>query len=998
MSLRHRLTILVLLILLPMLGIDVWNQVELQRARETEVHQQAARILALAEAEHVRLVDGIRQTLVTLRQTRAVREREPTACQELLDRLTTEYPEYLDFYATDRDGTIRCTTQKSALGIRIADRPHVRRALQEDSFAVGEYAVRRSDQRPILPFALPYRDIDGQPAGVLTAALDVRWLANYLARMPLPPNTAVTLVDRQGTVLARTPELPGVVGQGVPPSYRPLLDTRNRGTVEMPGLDGVPRILAYSPLSLGAEGLLMTVGLDRTAAHWGIEHAMWRSLALSAAVLALSLGAAWWGGKRYLLRPIATLMDATDRWRFGDLKARTRLRGRSEIAALGRAFDTMADDLQSHSSTRDMALAQARRAEARLRAIVDTAVDAMVVIDEIGVIQSFNPAATRIFGYAPEEVTGQNVRMLMPEPDRSQHDSYVANYRYTGERKIIGIGREVEGRRKDGSTFPLELSIAEWEVDGQRYFTGIMRDITDRREAERTLQQSRALLETIIEGIPDPIFVKDAKGRYIVANEGTCRVFAAERRQVLGARDHDLFPLEIATRLEAMDRHIMQTGEVAVVEEEGFDHHLGERRFYLSTKAPLRDPTGTVIGLVGIARDITEHKRAEDHLRAAKSEADRANVAKSKFLAAASHDLRQPVQSLLLFLSVLKERPELPTARTLGAMEQALDGLRSLLDGLLDVSKLDAGLVVANPIAMPISLLMERLTTEYGPRAAERGLDFRMIGCDAVVNSDPVLLERMLRNLIENALRYTERGGVLFGCRRRGDRLHIEVVDTGVGIPAERQGDVFEEFFQVGNPERDRTKGLGLGLAVVRRLARLLGHEVNLRSVPGRGSTFTLEVPLATSIGTTSDNLSATPIPSAHGGGLVLVVDDEALVRCGLQSMIEGWGYQVLAVDSPEEALRVLGADLRPDMILTDYRLRNGATGLDVIRAVHTHMRASVPAAIVTGDTAPERLAEAQAGGYRLLHKPVAAAELRKTVTELVELQSLKRHPTTEAV
>ena len=461
-------------------------------------------------------------------------------------------------------------------------------------------------------------------------------------------------------------------------------------------------------------------------------------------------------------------------------------------------------------------------------------------------------------------------------------------------------------------------------------------------------------------------------------------MFAVERSQLLGLRNSDFYPLEIAARIEAMDQHIMRSGEVAVLEEEVFDQRRGERRFYLSTKAPLRDATGTVIGLVGIARDITERKHAEDSLRAAKSEAERANVAKSKFLAAASHDLRQPVQSLVLFLSVLKERLDgTPSAGMLNAMEQALDGLRTLLNGLLDVSKLDAGLVVANPVAMPISPLLERLAGEYVPRAASKGLSFRTMGGDAVVRSDPTLLERMLRNFVENALRYTERGGVLIGCRRRGDRLRIEVVDTGIGIAPERQDEVFEEFFQVANPERDRAKGLGLGLAVVRRLARLLGHEVDVRSVPGRGSTFAIEVPLTTSnpVVTTEEFVA----PTADGIGLVLVVDDEALVRMGMQAMIEGWGYGVLTAGSLAEALHVLGDEHRPEVILADYRLRGGETGVDVIRAVHAQLGARVPAAIVTGDTAPERLAEAQAGGYRLLHKPVAAAELRKAVADLLE-------------
>jgi PAS domain S-box-containing protein len=592
-------------------------------------------------------------------------------------------------------------------------------------------------------------------------------------------------------------------------------------------------------------------------------------LALGVSVLLLTLLAVGWGGRRLLRRPVTTLLQAIERWRRGELSARARLKGAPrEIAVLGQAFDSMADDLQAQQE-------QLGEAEARYRSIVDTAVDAMVVIDERGIIQSFNPAASRIFGYAAPEVVGRNVAMLMPEPDRSAHDGYLRHYLETGERRIIGIGREVEGRRQDGAIFPLELAIAEWRVSGERYFTGIMRDITERREAQRRFRESHQLLTTIVESIPDPVYAKDDTGRYLLANTATCALLGVEPAELLGARDRDFLPPEIVERIEAAERRVLRTGEIGVEEEDIAGRTRG-RRTYLSTKAPLRNGSGRTVGLVGVSLDITHRKRAEEGLRAAKAEAERANLAKSKFLAAASHDLRQPVQSLVLFMSLLKERldgstGEPPAAvldsmqqalggrarqtgavKALGSMEQALDGLRMLLDSLLDVSRLDAGLVVAHPAVVPLGPLLERLAAEYRPRVAAKGLRLRMVGTDAAVRTDPALLERILRNLLENSLRYTERGGILVGCRRHGDRLRLEVVDTGVGIAPEKIDEIFEEFYQGHNPERDRTKGLGLGLAVVRRLGRLLGHEIEVRSAPGRGSAFAIVRCASTRPGTNS--------------------------------------------------------------------------------------------------------------------------------------------------
>jgi PAS domain S-box-containing protein len=619
--------------------------------------------------------------------------------------------------------------------------------------------------------------------------------------------------------------------------------------------------------------------------------------------------------------------------------------------------------------------------EARCRAIVDTAADALVVIDERGSIQSLNRAAERIFGYAAEELLGQDVRRLMPEPYRSAHDAYFERYARTGERRVIGIGQEVQGRRKDGTTFPMELAVAEWQADSQRFFTGIMRDITERREAQRRLEESNALLATIIESIPDPVFAKDRDGRYLLANAGTCAVSGAAHARVLGARDRDLYLPEIATAIEAVDQRVLRTGETVVLEEAA-PHRTRGQRVFLTTKAPLHDSTGRITGLVGLSLDITERKRAEEGLRAATAEAERANRAKSKFLAAASHDLRQPAQSLLFFFSLLRERAKgrLDT-RLLGSMEQALDALKMLLDSLLDVSRLDAGLVAAQPTSVPVLPLLERLVAEHRQRAQAAGLRLRLVGCSAVVRSDPVLLERMLRHLLENSLRYTRQGGILLGCRRGGDRLRLEVIDTGIGIAPEQLEAVFEEFYQIDNPERDRMKGLGLGLAVVRRLARLLGHEVEVRSVPGRGSVFAILLPLVRR----AEPLAQPPnLLASADTGTVVVIEDDFLIRMGLEAMLQGWGYAVLGAGSVEEAIRLVQHGPAPDAIVTDYRLPAGTTGLDGIRAVHACLGRAIPATIVTGDTAPERLAEANRGGFRLLHKPVAPADLRRAVASML--------------
>jgi CheY-like chemotaxis protein len=247
-----------------------------------------------------------------------------------------------------------------------------------------------------------------------------------------------------------------------------------------------------------------------------------------------------------------------------------------------------------------------------------------------------------------------------------------------------------------------------------------------------------------------------------------------------------------------------------------------------------------------------------------------------------------------------------------------------------------------------------------------------------------VLVERILRNLVSNAVRYTERGRILVGCRRREHAIALQVWDTGVGIPTDEQARVFEEYYQVGNPERDQTKGLGLGLAIVRRLAELLGCELELRSEPGRGSCFEFTLPLAKDA-----PIAAEPSPENRRGalarGLIVVVDDEQAIRQATASLLTGWGFHVVAAASGDEAVaRLSAASAPPDLIICDYRLRGEENGLGAIERLRSEYNESIPAMLITGDTAPDRLAEAQASGLLLLHKPVSNSKLRAAIVNLV--------------
>lgn len=388
--------------------------------------------------------------------------------------------------------------------------------------------------------------------------------------------------------------------------------------------------------------------------------------------------------------------------------------------------------------------------------------------------------------------------------------------------------------------------------------------------------------------------------------------------------------------------------------------------------------------LIEILRLRFENQDLARELRSQKEAAEQANVAKSSFLAAASHDLRQPVHALGLLVGALQGHAMSDEMRQLvehiGGSVAAMDGL---FKSLLDMSKLDAGVVETQIEIFPIQPLLERVCRAYVAEAEAKGLRLVWRPCSAIVRTDPVQMGRIVGNLVSNAVRYTDRGRIMVGCRRQNG-LRVEVWDTGRGIPLEKQQQVFQEFYQLDNAERDRAKGLGLGLAIVDRLAKLLDCPLTLRSEPGKGSVFRIVVPLADQQLPGAQTAPEAPV-SAMPHGLILVIDDDAVIQGAMQSLLSSWGHDVVAAGSCAEMLeRIATLFRRPDLIVCDYRLRDGENGIDVIKRLQSEYNDDIPAVLVTGDTAPDRLREAQESGLILLHKPVANIELRAAVGNLM--------------
>jgi len=395
-------------------------------------------------------------------------------------------------------------------------------------------------------------------------------------------------------------------------------------------------------------------------------------------------------------------------------------------------------------------------------------------------------------------------------------------------------------------------------------------------------------------------------------------------------------------------------------------------------------------GINRMAIRLEENQRileATAELRAQKQQAESANLAKSRFLAAASHDLRQPLHALTLLVEALSERltdgETLRLAEHIGASASSME---SLLNALLDLSRLDAGAVQSRPECFPLRQVMDRLEQQFSHMASAKGLRLRMHAGNAWLFTDPVLLERILANLISNALRYTDTGGVLVGVRRVQDNwLRLEVRDTGKGIPEAFQTHVFEEYFQLSNPERHRDKGLGLGLAIVARLARLLGSQVHVQSQLDKGSCFHLR--FSRCHPRTQEEQAHSPargiaMPLEHA--LVAFIDDDTAILEAMVQVFDQWGVALAAGEDGEQVRQeLIELGRRPDVILSDYRLKNGRTGIEAIASLQAAF-GPLPAALITGDTAPDTIQALHLSGLPVLHKPLKPAKLRAFLSHLL--------------
>jgi two-component system, chemotaxis family, CheB/CheR fusion protein len=602
---------------------------------------------------------------------------------------------------------------------------------------------------------------------------------------------------------------------------------------------------------------------------------------------------------------------------------------------------------------------------------------ATLVLDRQLALCFFTPAASALF-----KVTAADLGRPLSEVGRRFADEDLLLDLQTVIATGVSLWREVE---TDGGIWYnrrlLPYRIGDKEIQGAVI---TFADISEMKAVERESEAARNYSSSIVDAIRQPLIVLDHELRVISASPSFYHGFAVMPSEAVGQHLTQLRDrcFDVQALRSFLDR--LAAGH-PVAEDYEITIELpprGKRVLLLNARNIPAAPPAKQRTLVAID-DISDRKHSEAALEAAKKQSERANLGKSRFLAAASHDLRQPLQTIFLVQGLLAAKVKDPdTAKLVTRIGESMDAMSDMLNKLLDINQLEAGIIEPTIETFPLAGLFERLRADFAYQAETKFLSCHVVSTRLCVRSDPALLEQMLRNLLSNALKYTERGKILLGCRRRGALLRIEVWDTGRGIPEDQFEAIFEEFHQLDNPARERARGLGLGLSIVQRLAHLLGYPIDLRSQPGKGSVFAIEVPCAaratTELAQTASLLAA---PSGATGGSILIVDDDPAIRETLQMLFELEGYRTAAAADGRSAVAlVAGGVIRPDIMIADFNLPNEMSGLDVAAQLRATFNPALPVLMVTGDISTETLRAIAAADCVQLNKPIRAHEIIRLV------------------
>ena len=602
--------------------------------------------------------------------------------------------------------------------------------------------------------------------------------------------------------------------------------------------------------------------------------------------------------------------------------------------------------------------------------------EAAFLADEEGRLCYVNNAACRNQGRTREQLLALNVI------DIDQSITTPAQWLESWQRIKTQVSTTFESVHlgNGGRAYPVEINANYFEFQDSPYILGLARDIAERKKIERRMQ----LAQEVFDCASEAIFVSDLEGRLLDVNAEACRLSQYSREELLKLRNVDIVVADeiphIADELEKCD-----------------DGGISKKRWLLRCADGSTVPLDLVVQrlqgdlYLAVGRDLTATEKVLKQLSEARDEAEAANRAKSRFLAAASHDLRQPIQAIHLFHSALNRTAlDEEQRRITDFLARSVQSLSDILNTLLDISKLDAGMLLPAPAALPVVTLMEEIEAEYAAVAAAKGLRFKLFYPEAglYLFCDHHLLQSLLRNLIDNAIKYTTRGGLLIAIRRQGTGVLVQVWDSGIGIAPEHLPAIFDEYFQVDNPQRDRTRGLGLGLSIAKRLAKLLGTTIQVHSRQGKGSVFSFHLPLIENdVAPTQHHSQEHQVGIDNDlpvivGQRIAVIEDDAMSAAAIKVALESLGFVVDGFANAEEAM-TSPAIKSADFYISDFRLP-GMNGWDFLDWLQTNRSTPVKGLLLTGESAIEFLTDKQQLPWKTLYKPISLDALKTAMITIV--------------
>jgi PAS domain S-box-containing protein len=819
--------------------------------------------------------------------------------------------------------------------------------------------------------------IDNQPAYVVVATWSLSDLAQRLegSEIGIPPGWLATVIDGNGVRVWGNLNS-DLFGETVSPDFAQAaqqpLETRRPGVTS-----GGVGVVTFTH-RLGKASWTAVIGVPEDDLYAPFRRSIVFLSLIAALVLALSLSVAALISRRLKQALRAAETDAL-RLGHGDAPVGEEADIR-ELQGLGLAL------LQA-GRQRDAAESALRRSEARFRGAIEGLIDAFEILapiyDDAGRLLDFRfeymnrRASLAVAQEGRHEIVGHPARSHFPPGAWERLAPEFERVLRNGEPYVVDSLPFIAPR--DSSSTGVFIDLRAWRLDDKLAVS--WRGVTPRIRMERALRDSELRLNRAQAMAHLGSWELDLTKSQLTWSDEVFRIFGLQPQQFTPTYEEFLATVHPDDRTgvdAAYTGSLLMRRDSYEIEHRIVRRASGEIRIVHQRGEHVRDADGRIIRSLGTVHDITERKQGETALRQAKAEAERANNAKSRFLAAASHDLRQPLSALALYVGMLKHKLPPNLAALHANMVDCVGSLSGLLTDLLDVSKLDAGVVTPNVTDFAIAELIAQAAAVHRPEAELKRLRLRIVPSTLTARTDPVLMTRMLGNLIDNAIRYTERGGVVVGCRRRCGKVWIEVWDSGIGIADDKTSEIFEEFRQLGNEARNG--GSGLGLAIVAKAAALLGLQIRVSSRVGKGSLFALELPLGN---------AKSEAPRANGtpqGGLrIALVEDNSVLREALVYALEEVGHQVFSAAGGRQLMTQLGGRA-PDVVISDYRISSSETGFDIVTAVRAAFGAELPAVIITGDTDPDLMRSMADRGILVQHKPVDVDTLQVCIGQVMQL------------